>query len=167
MRILKTLSLFIIFAISLNASNNAFIKAGQAYKINPKLLWAIAYKESRFNTLAINKANKNKTYDIGIMQINSSHLKWLKRDYGISEKDLFTKPKINIYVGALILRKCFDKHGANINGLTCYNGRIKDNPYGKDVLAILEKQEKKILKQRIAKTLLTRNEKDFVRVLNK
>ena len=161
------LPFLLCIALNLNAnSNNAFIKAGKDFKLNPKLLWAIAYKESRFNPKAINRANNNKTYDIGIMQINSAHLAWLKKDYGISEKDLFTKPKLNIYVGALILRKCFDKHGANLNGLTCYNGRIKNNPYGKSVLAILEKQEKKIQRQKIAKALLAKNEKDFVKVLN-
>lgn len=166
MKIFKLFPFLLCMIISLNASsNNAFIEAGKVYKLNPKLLWAIAYKESRFNPKAINKANKNGTYDIGLMQINSAHLDWLKKDYGITEKDLFSKPKINIYVGALILRKCFDKHGANVNGLTCYNGRIKDNPYGKDVLNILQRQEEKALRQKLAKSLYEKKERQsFVKV---
>ena len=35
----------------------------------------------------------------------------------------------------MILKRCLDKHKGNLtNGVTCYNGRIKDNPYGKKVL---------------------------------
>ena len=74
------------------------------------------------------------------MQINSVHLPRLKKNYGINERDLLN-PKINIFVGAEILKMCFDKHGLNPNALTCYNGRIKNNTYGKEVLALLKEAQ--------------------------
>ena len=53
----------------------------------------------------------------------------LKKQYGINENDLL-RPKINIFIGAEILKMCLDKHGLNEEGITCYNGKIVNNPYG-------------------------------------
>ena len=160
--------LFLCLALSSNASND-FVEAGKAFNINPKLLWAIAYKESRFNAKAINRANKNKTYDIGIMQINSTHLNKLEKEFGISEKHLFENPRINIFVGAMILRKCFDLYGENEKGITCYNGLKKDNPYGKEVLKIIKNAEKnhqqKQTKQIIKNYFKAEKERLFVKAV--
>ncbi len=122
------------------ASENYYNEAGKAHNVDPQLLWAIAYYESKHNPNAIHK-NKNGTYDYGIMQINSVHLPRLKKDYGITKDDLFD-PKINILVGAEILKMCLDKHTDLVRGVTCYNGCIKNNPYGKKVLAILDEAKK-------------------------
>lgn len=128
----------LLFANLLFAQKNYFIQAGEKFGINPQLLWAIAYKESRLTPDIISKPNKNGTYDIGIMQINSIHLPRLKKQYSISESDLLS-PKINIFVGAEILKMCLDKHGLNEKGITCYNGRITNNPYGEEVIELLKK----------------------------
>ena len=132
--------LFLLILISLcKAEKNYFLEAAKYYKVPPQLLWAIAKKESKFNPNAKNK-NKNGTYDIGLMQINTIHAKELWDKYKISQKDLYN-PKLNIFVGAMILEKCLKKHKNNLqNGITCYNGRIRNNPYGKEVLALLSKQ---------------------------
>lgn len=141
MKITKLLAFFI--APSLLLADSYYTQAGEHYGLDPQILWAIAYKETRHNPKLVSKANKNGTYDIGIMQINSSHLPRLKKLYGIERKHLLD-PKINIFVGAEILKMCFDKHGHNTqNGITCYNGRIKNNPYGKEVLKILSNAQKK------------------------
>lgn len=165
---LKIFLPFCLFA-HLSLFANVFEEAGKAYNLSPKLLWAIAYKESRLSPKAINRSNKNGTYDIGIMQINSIHLKWLKKDYSISEADLLNKPKLNVFVGAMILRKCFDRHDNTQNAITCYNGRIKNNPYGKDVLEILAKQERKIKKNsnqvKFLQAKLLQREREFVRLV--
>lgn len=105
------------------------------------MLWAIAYKESRLIPNIISKANKNGTYDIDIMQINSVHLPHFKKKYGLSESD-FLHPKINIFVGAEILRMCLDKYGFNEDGVTCYNGKLVNNPYGRDVIRLLKRARK-------------------------
>lgn len=138
--------LFLFANFTLLKAESYYIEAGKHFGIDPQILWAIAYKESRFNPNAISKANKNGSYDIGIMQINSTHLPRLKERYNISQKDLL-HPKINIFIGAEILKMCFDKHGITQNGITCYNGRIKNNPYGQEVLKILADAKKKYAKE--------------------
>lgn len=165
--------LFLCLALSSNASND-FVDASKAYKLDARILWAIAYKESRHTPHIISKSNKNGSYDIGIMQINSSHLAWLK-DYGISEQDLRDNPRINIFVGAFILRQCFDKHAPLnqhtrlVNAISCYNGRVQNNPYGKEVLQILERFErqnnKRLAKQRAKNYFKAEKERLFVKAM--
>lgn len=137
----------IILAIFFNlsyATTNYFEEAGEYYRIDPKILYSIAKIESKLNPNAINR-NTNGTVDIGIMQINSVHMKELNKR-GFRQEHLFN-PKINIFAGAWILRQCFDKHGVSQDGLTCYNGRIKDNPYGYKVLKELKQVYEKEKKQ--------------------
>ena len=141
----RLLVLCVVVSLNLKAGNY-YVQAGEYFGVNPQILWAIAQKETRHNPKLISKPNKNGTYDIGIMQINSAHLPRLKKEYNITKKDLLN-PKINIFVGAEILKKCFDKHGVSQNGITCYNGRIKNNPYGKEVLEILSKEQNKYAKR--------------------
>jgi len=96
-----------------------FEQASLTYNINPLLLWAIAKVESNFNPYALNK-NKDGSYDIGIMQINSSHLKTLEK-YGLIDKRHIWEPCYNIYVGAWILSKCIQKFGYTWEAIGCYN----------------------------------------------
>jgi len=138
---MKVFTLIFLGFNLLFSQNNFYTEAGKAYNIDPQLLWSIAYKETRLNPKLISKKNKNGTYDIGIMQINSVHLPRLKKQYGINKEDLL-HPKVNIFVGAEILRLCIDKHGLNSKGITCYNGRIRNNTYGKEVLEILSEARK-------------------------
>ena len=128
----------IILAIFFNlsyATTNYFEEAGEYYRIDPKILYCIAKKESKFNPNAISR-NSNGSVDIGVMQINSVHLKELKK-YGFQKEHLFN-PKINIYAGAWLLKRCFNKHGVSEDGITCYNGRIENNTYGYEVLKELK-----------------------------
>lgn len=110
---------------------NLFVKYGKIFSIPPIILWGIAKDESNLNPYAVNK-NKNGTYDLGLMQINTVHLPELKK-LGLEPKDLFY-PETSIAFGAHILSKCFEKHGQNWKGLTCYNGRIDGNDYARKVL---------------------------------
>jgi hypothetical protein len=96
-----------------------FEQAALTYNINPLLLWAIAKVESNFNPYALNK-NKDGSYDIGIMQINSSHLKTLEK-YGLIDKRYIWEPCYNIHVGAWILSKCIQKFGYSWEAIGCYN----------------------------------------------
>ncbi|MDV7398965.1 lytic transglycosylase domain-containing protein, partial [Arthrospira platensis SPKY1] len=63
-------------------------QSAQHWGINPVLLKAIAKVESGFNPQAINRSNRNGTYDIGLMQINSWWLPKLSQ-HGITEPMLF------------------------------------------------------------------------------
>ena len=140
---IKIKTLFFLL-LSLNCvAENYFVEAGKKYGIDPQLLWAIAKTESHLNPNALNQNNKNGSYDIGIMQINSIHLNELWTKYGISEDDLYN-PRLNIHIGAKILKDCLNKHNNNlINGITCYNGRIENNPYGERVLDNLMQARRK------------------------
>lgn len=72
------------------------------YGVNPHVLYAIARTESNFNPKAVNKANANKTEDVGMMQINSWWFPRLQRDFGLSRADLFDAC-VSLDVGAWIL----------------------------------------------------------------
>ncbi|MGC8851973.1 MAG: lytic transglycosylase domain-containing protein [Hydrogenobacter sp.] len=97
-----------------------FDKASQEMGVNRKLLVAIAYVESGLRHDALNR-NSNGTYDIGIMQVNSSNIPKLKRA-GIIEKeeDLWDVCK-NIRAGAYILKECIANYGFNWKAVDCYN----------------------------------------------
>jgi soluble lytic murein transglycosylase-like protein len=110
--------MFFIFAISANASA-CWDAAAQKYGVPSSLLYAIAKTESNLDQSVIGK-NKNGTYDIGIMQINSMWLPTLKK-FGISEKTLRENICVNIEVGAWILRKNIDKYGYDWNAIGAYN----------------------------------------------
>lgn len=69
--------------------------------------------------------NKNNTYDIGLMQINTIWLPQLRK-YGISKADLFD-PCTNIHVGAWILSGLIQRHGLNWDAIGRYNGGGQDN----------------------------------------
>ena len=95
-----------------------FEDAGRYYGVSPQLLWAIAKVESNFNPKAINR-NKNGTYDIGLMQINSSWFAYLKK-HGI-DPSLLWDPCYNAHVGAMVLRHCIDTYGYSWKAVDCYN----------------------------------------------
>ena len=96
-----------------------FKEAGTKYGIDPKILVAIAENESSINHKAINKANRNKTIDVGVMQINSCHFKKLK-SYTNDLNDLYDA-RFNIHVGAWVLKKCINRFGVNWKSVDCYN----------------------------------------------
>jgi soluble lytic murein transglycosylase-like protein len=97
---------------------------GQKYGIHPYLLHAIAKTESNFNPRAINRSNKNGSYDIGIMQINSSWLPTLAR-HGITEQNLYDSC-VNIEVGAWILAHNMRRHGQTWTAVGAYNAVSPD-----------------------------------------
>ncbi len=96
-------------------------QAAQRYGIPADLLYAIARAESNLNPQAINRSHMQRTgsYDIGLMQINSTHLGTLAR-HGISESDLH-EPCTNLHVGAWLLAQNFTRLGATWDAVGAYN----------------------------------------------
>jgi soluble lytic murein transglycosylase-like protein len=92
--------------------------AAARYGVNPYLLYAIARTESNLNPQAINR-NKNGSYDIGLMQINSRWLPTL-RQYGIDEQQLL-EPCVSIQVGAWILAGNIRRLGNSWDAVGAYN----------------------------------------------
>jgi soluble lytic murein transglycosylase-like protein len=124
MKYIIIISLFFTLALS-EENENYYVSAGKAFNLEPWILWSIGKTESNHNPYAINR-NTNGTYDVGVMQINSIHFARLKKQYGLEKEDLLN-PKISIYVGASILKECFNKYGNSINAINCYNGLNYDN----------------------------------------
>ncbi|MBN3264693.1 lytic transglycosylase domain-containing protein [Pectobacterium brasiliense] len=94
-------------------------EAAMCFQINPLLIKAIIFQESGNRQHAITK-NKNNTIDIGLMQINSIHLKELS-SIGISEKKLRENSCVNVFSGSWILYKTIQKHGYSWDGIGKYH----------------------------------------------
>lgn len=95
--------------------------ASSRYGMPVELLHAVARVESGLNPKAINRSHEDRTgtRDIGLMQINTSHLKMLSR-LGISEASLY-EPCVSLHVGAWLLAQSFARYGTTWNAVGAYN----------------------------------------------
>lgn len=79
-------------------------QSAKKYELPSSLLLAVIKTEGGRNGLAVK--NKNGSYDLGIMQINTIHLPALKK-MGINRATLLSNGCVNIDVGAWMLRSHF------------------------------------------------------------
>lgn len=100
------------------SSMGCWEETGEHFRIDPSLLKAIAWKESRGRPNAIGQKLKDGNVALGLMQINTIHLKNLKQ-FGINRDKLFDAC-INQKVGAWVLADCISKFGSTWKAVGCY-----------------------------------------------
>lgn len=118
----------LLLAIMSNfALADCFDRAGSYYSIDPDYLRAISWQESRFNNAAINGKSAGGTTDYCMMQINSRTLADLRREYPSLNKDkLYSSPCLCIHVGAMLLRRNFNKYGLSWLAVGMYNAGMSN-----------------------------------------
>lgn len=109
--LVKVAACVFISTLSLNAGAHCFKLAAESFGVNQNILMAIAQVESGYNENALN-INKNKTFDIGIMQINSIHLNVLSK-IGLKQDNLLD-PCTNIIVGAWLLKEATYRENGDV-----------------------------------------------------
>lgn len=102
-------------------SSDCITEAAQCFQINPLLIKAIIWHESKNQQQAMN-VNKNKTVDVGVMQINTVHFRSLKLR-GIDERLLRQNSCANVYSGAWILKQSINRYGYTWDGIGSYHSR--------------------------------------------
>ena len=102
---------------------NCWQVAGSRYHIDPLLLYAITKVESNLNPSARN-VNRDGSYDIGLMQINSRHLSALAR-FGITEQTLLSQPCTSVIVGAWVLAGFIREKGYGWHAVGAYNAGLR------------------------------------------
>lgn len=100
-------------------AQDCWTRAGERHDIDPLLLAAIAQVESSMDPRAFNR-NRNGTFDIGLMQINSTHLPRLMK-VGVTRQRLVDEPCTAIDTGASILAGFIERHGYTWNAVGAYN----------------------------------------------
>lgn len=105
--------------VPLTVRADCWKEAGQRYSIEPMLLRAIAEVESGMDPKARNH-NRDGSYDVGLMQVNSRHLPRLK-EYGITEDLLVNDACTSVMVGAWILAEFIQHVGYNWKAVGSYN----------------------------------------------
>ena len=105
------------------ASASCWEEAGRHYAIDPLLLQAIGWKESRGWSHAVGPTLKDGNQALGVMQINTIHLPALAA-FNIQRQDLFdacTSQK----VGAWVLSDCIKTFGSTWKAVGCYYAGAK------------------------------------------
>lgn len=121
---------------SANAADECFEKAGAYQGVNPLVLRAVAWRESKGDATAINR-NANGSIDVGQLQINSIHFPDLARQ-GIPHRAL-TDPCVNVYVAAWLLKQKMVRYGNTWRAIGAYHSESprERDAYARSIQAIL------------------------------
>ncbi len=112
-------------------------EAAQCFKINPLLIQAIIWQESKNNQQAITK-NSNKTTDLGIMQINTVNIDTLNV-MGINKTMLTENRCANVFAGSWLLKQHINHQGYTWHSIGSYNSQtpVYRDTYAKKIIRII------------------------------
>ncbi len=132
-------SILTIWTVQL-AHADCFNDAARYQSVNPQILRAMAWFESRNRADAMHKNNNGST-DYGLMQINSVHLVTLSR-YGIVP-EMLMHPCVSIYIAAWYLRQKMNRYGNTWQAVGTYHSETPErrNWYARQIIQILSKQK--------------------------
>lgn len=102
-------------------------EASQMYGVDPALLMAIAWKESRGRVSSVGPILSDGNRALGLMQINTIHMSMLSR-HGIRKEDLFD-PCVSKKIGAYVLADCIKRFGSSWKAVGCYYGGPASKAY--------------------------------------
>ena len=127
-RALIALALLLVCGAA-HAGDDCYEQAAAYQGVNPLILRAVAWYESKGNERAINR-NTDGSIDVGAAQINSVHFGTLARQ-GIPSRAL-TDPCVNIYVAAWLLKQKMVKYGNTWRAIGAYHS---ESPRERDAYA--------------------------------
>ncbi len=117
--------------------------AAETYAVPPAVLYGILHVEG--GKAGQQVLNKNGSYDLGPMQINTLWLAELSRYWRVSKAQAWKQVRddvcINVGVGAWILRRKMDESGSLYQGIAHYHSFTPHlgQAYRKKVLAAMKK----------------------------
>lgn len=117
----------LLLSASFSAKAECWAEAAEQYSVDPLLLMAIGWKESRGRIASVGPKLKDGNQAIGLMQINTIHLKMLSK-YGITKDHLF-EPCVSQKVAAYVLADCIKKFGQKWSAVGCYYGGPASQAY--------------------------------------
>jgi soluble lytic murein transglycosylase-like protein len=117
-------------------ADDCFEQAGAYQGVNPLVLRAVAWRESKGDAAAVNR-NSNGSVDVGQLQINSIHFPDLARQ-GIPHRAL-TDPCVNVFVAAWLLKQKMVKYGNTWRAIGAYHSESPKHrdAYARSIQAIL------------------------------
>jgi soluble lytic murein transglycosylase-like protein len=119
----------LLLAAVMPRAQDCFNEAGVYQGVNPSVLRAVAWFESKDDPAALNH-NSNGSIDIGQLQINSIHFGDLAKQ-GIPHRAL-TDPCVNVYVAAWLLKQKMVKYGNTWRAIGAYHS---ESPKARDAYA--------------------------------
>lgn len=118
------------------ADDDCFARAGAYQGVNPTILRAIAWFESKGNPDAVHR-NADGSIDVGQTQINSVHFSELRR-YGVPPSAL-KDACVNIYVAAWMVKQKMIRYGNTWQAIGAYHSETPSlrDQYARSIHGVL------------------------------
>jgi soluble lytic murein transglycosylase-like protein len=152
---MKRCALILCFlaACPVMAQANCWQQAGARYDIDPLLLYAIGQQETGLRPNLVNY-NKDGSYDIGLMQINSRHLPRLAAQ-GIKEEQLKNDACVSVMVAASILSDFMRRVGGTWEAVGAYNAGTSPRTHAtrvKYALQVWRRYQQLVIKETLGRS---------------